>query len=169
MSGAEGGDTSGGDYLFEYVRGELDKEEARRSSLEARGLSVATAAGGIAALVAAFRDLAGGNALDLGRHGARGALIACIALFVSAALLAALTTAPRRARLVDPAGLRELAPQLWGEHGDRARKMIFASRLVYLDEAQRGNDRRGRLLFGATVLLALGGVALLVAVSVATL
>ena len=32
--------------------------------------------------------------------------------------------------------------------------MIFSSQLVYLDQAQRANDQRGRLLFCAVLLLA---------------
>ena len=59
MSPDDGHDRTGGDYLLEFVGTELAKEENRRSSLEARGLSVATIAAGIVALITALRQFAG--------------------------------------------------------------------------------------------------------------
>ena len=102
---------------------ELAKEETRRSSLEARGLSVATIAAGIVALITTLRQFAGLPAFDRGKGTAtRALLVACILLFVCASFTAALTNAPRRVSLVDPAGLRKLAPELWGGPADRAHK-----------------------------------------------
>jgi hypothetical protein len=166
----QGQERTGGDYLLDFVGTELAKEETRRSSLEARGLSVATIAAGIIALITGLRQFAGLPTFDMGRGAATSALlVACILLFVCASFTAALTNAPRRLALVDPVGLLKLAPELWGGPADRAHKMIFSSQLVYLDQAQRTNDQRGRLLFCAMVLLALAVFMLAVAVSIASI
>jgi len=159
----------GGDYLIEFVGTELTKEENRRSSLEARGLSVATIAAGIVALITALRQFAGLPAFAMGQGAiTRALLVACILLFVCATLTAALTNAPRRMSLIDPAGLRALAPELWGEAEERVDKMIFTSQLVYLDQTQRANDQRGRLLFSAMIFLVLAILMLALAVSIAS-
>ena len=168
MTPDDGHDRTGGDYLLEFVGTELAKEENRRSSLEARGLSVATIAAGIVALITALRQFAGLPAFDLGKDTAtRALLVACILLFVCASFTAALTNAPRRLSLVNPSGLLKLAPELWGGAADRAHKMIFSSQIVYLDQAQRANDQRGRLLFCAIVFLALAVLMLALAAIIA--
>jgi hypothetical protein len=159
----------GGDWLLEFVASELGKEEDRRSSLEARGLSVATIAGAIVALLTALRQVAGSATLNMGQGSARVLLFACIFLFVCASFVGALTNTPRRFSLVDPQGLLKLAPALWEESADSVKKMILSSQLLYLDEAQRANDHRGRLLFSAIVVLALAVMVLALAVSVATI
>jgi hypothetical protein len=164
-----GQDRTGGDYLLEFVGVELAREENRRSSLETRGQSVAALAAGIVALIAALRQFAGLPTFDMGKGAAtRALLVACILLFVGASFTAALTNAPRRLSLVDPVGLLELAPELWGAPGDVAHKMIFTSQLNYLDQVQRANDQRGRLLFCGMVFLTLGVLMLAVAVSIAS-
>ena len=161
---------TGGDYLLDFIGTELAKEETRRSSLEARGLSVATIAAGIVTLITALRRFAGLPAFDGGKDTAtRALLVACILLFVCASFTAALTNAPRRVSLVDPAGLRKLAPELWGAPADRAHKMIFSTQLVYLGQAQRANDQRGRLLFCAILLLAFAVFMLALAASIASI
>lgn len=120
-------------------------------------------------LIVALRQSPIGSPLSIDRHGAHVLFAICAALFVSAALVAALTNAPQRAALIDPTSLRKLAPDLWNEPVDRVKKMVFSSQLIYLDQAQRGNDRRGRLLFSAMLLLALAVIALALTVTVATL
>jgi hypothetical protein len=166
----EGQDRTGGDFLLDFVGAELAKEETRCSSLEARGLSVATVAAGIVALITALRQFAGLSTFAMGKGTeTRALLVACILLFVCASFTAALTNAPWRLTLVDPAGLLKLAPELWAEPADRAHKMIFTSQLVYLGEAQRANDKRGLLLFCAVVLLALAVLMLALALSIASI
>jgi hypothetical protein len=163
-------DRAGGDYLLDFIGTELTKEETRRSSLEARGLSVATIAAAIVTLITALRQFAGLPTFAMGKGTAtRALLVACILLFVCASFTAALTNAPRRLSLVDPAGLLKLAPQLWGAPADRAHKMIFTTQLAYLDQAQRANDQRGLLLFCAILLLALAVFVLALAVSIASI
>ena len=110
---------------------------------------MATIAAGIVALSTALRQFAGLSAFNMGKDTATRALpAASILLFVCASFTAALTNMPRRLSLVDPSGLLKLAPELWGRCGGPGpQDAIFSSQLVYLDQAQRANDQRGRLLF----------------------
>jgi len=165
--GRPGGDeTAGGEHLLEFVTAELSREDSRRTSLEARGLSISSVAGGIVALLVALRGFTG-TTLSLWHAGARVPLIAGMACFVAAAFVAALTNAPRRIPLVDPPELLKLAPELWEKPADGVNRMIFASQLAYLEQAQRGNDRRGRFLFAGTVLLTLAILFLAITLSIA--
>jgi hypothetical protein len=159
-------DPSGGDELLRFVRDELDKENERRKSIESRGLSLASVAGAIVTLASGLQRFAG-DASSTAVHGAeRVVLTASMVLFAVTALLAALTNAPRGVSLVDAGALEQLAPGLWEQPADDVRKRLFASQLVYLADAQRTNDWRGRMLFAATVTLSAAVLALGVVLSV---
>jgi hypothetical protein len=160
--------STGGDELLAFVRAELGKEDERRKSLESRGLSLASVAGAIVTLASGLLKLTGASIGNAVNGVERVVLTSSMVLFAVAALLAALTNAPRGVSLVDPRGLERLAPEIWNRPAGDVRKRLFASHLVYLAEAQRANDWRGRMLFGATMALSAAVLALGVVLSVAT-
>jgi hypothetical protein len=142
--------------LLEFVQSELAKEEARRTSIESRGLAVVTVTSGLITLVAAVRQLSGTTNPEVVTTVARILTIASGGLLILGILAAACTNVPRRYRLIDPDALRKAAPRYWALGEDDLDRALFASQLVFLEDAQRTNDARARLLFVALILLGLG-------------
>ena len=152
---------SGAPRLMEFIQSELTKEEARRASIESRGLAVVTVASGLLAIIAAVRPL-GVTAKSAPTAGPllQGLASTSGVLLVIGVLVAAFTNAPRRYRLIDPEAMSALAPRLWVQDVDDLNRSIFASHLTFLRDAQRINDGRARLLFAATLLVGVGAVLL---------
>jgi hypothetical protein len=153
---------SSGERLSAFVETELAKEEARRESIEKRGLSVVTVAAGILGLVSALHGVSGTGRGDQPSHVGHVLLTASAVLVVAGTIAGAMTNAPRRYRLIDPEELLASAPTLWQQSPDATDRALFASNLTFLRDAQRTNDARARFLFAALTLSGLGivGIAL---------
>jgi hypothetical protein len=151
-----------GPRLLEFVQAELTKEEARRTSIESRGLALVTVASGLIALVAAVRQFIGRAGPVTTSAAADVLIVVSGCLLVLGTVAAACTNAPRRYRLIDPDALLEAAPRLWEQSPDEMDRAIFSSQLIFLKDAQHTNDARARLLFVAVILVGIGVIGLAV-------
>lgn len=153
---------SSGRRLSAFVEAELAKEEARRESIEKRGLSVVTVAAGLFGLVSALHGVSGPSRGDQPSQLGHVLLTLSALLVVAGTIAGALTNAPRRYRLIDPEELLASAPTMWQQSEDATDRALYASHLTFLHDAQRTNDARAQFLFAALALSGLGivGIAL---------
>jgi hypothetical protein len=149
----------------EYIKEQLADQEARKISLEQRGLAVITTSGALVTL------LFGLTALTVKRESTfaipdRAAvfLIAALVFFVAAALSALITNIPRSYRGVTVNALREAVKAQWDDSEATASKKVALTRLTVLASAKRVNNQKGYALLGGVaaeiVAVALVGVAM---------
>src|SRR4051794_37646015 len=121
--------TSAGSEFAGFVVNQLDNEEKRRASLEARGLAVITTSGTLVTLLLAFATLVTQQqGYRLPKPVVTWVTMSLIA-FVSAATLAIGSNAPQLYRVVDVTELRTVVRRRWGSSSDDALKTLTATRL----------------------------------------
>jgi hypothetical protein len=137
----------GGAAYAEYIKDEEEHQEARKQSIEQRGVSVITTSG---VLVTALFGL---TALSTKKkptfhlsHSAEILLIVALILFFLAAIAALFTNLPRSYRAVTPAGLRTAVDNRWDESVFEAQKMIAKTRLKTIRRSQELNQVKARVL-----------------------
>jgi nitrate reductase NapE component len=128
----------------EYIKEQLDAQEARKVSLEQRGLAVITTSGVLVTL------LFGLTALSVRRestfvipNAAAGLLIVALVFFVLAALCAIVTNLPRSYEAVTVDGLRRAVNERWEDSEAVASEMVALTRLKMLASAKKNNDAKG--------------------------
>ena len=131
----------------DYIREQVDAQEARKLSLEQRGLAVITTSGVLVTL------LFGLTALSVRREStfvipdtAAALLIAALVFFVLAALLAIITNLPRGYEGVTVGALRQAVRERWADSEAVASEMVALTRLKMLDSAKKNNDVKGLAL-----------------------
>lgn len=156
----------GADYSA-YVEDLLATQEARKSSLEQRGLAVITTSATLATLLFGLVTLltkANGDELPQSAH---PWIVWALVAFVLAALSGVVTNWPRHyheAKFEDPKTLLDR----WNDPAAAARRRITTTRLKVFKRAQEVNGQKARWLLGgmaaevaAIVLLAVAIVELL--------
>jgi nitrate reductase NapE component len=156
---------AGGRILYaEYIKEQLDAQEARKVSLEQRGLAVISTSGVLVTL------LFGLTALSVRRAStfvipdtAAAFLIAALVFFVLAALSAIFTNLPRGYEGVSVDGLRTAVKDRWEDDEATASKMVALTRLKVLASAKQKNEHKGIALLVGMLLeiiaVALVGIA----------
>lgn len=131
----------------DYIKEQLEAQEARKVSLEQRGLAVITTSGVLVTL------LFGLTALTVRREStfaipdpAAALLIAALVFFVLAALCAIITNLPRPYEGVTVAALRQAVRERWADSEALASEMVALTRLKMLASAKKNNDVKGRAL-----------------------
>lgn len=145
---SEPGEQPGGRAIYaEYIKEQLDAQEARKVSLEQRGLAVITTSGVLVTL------LFGLTALSVRRAStfvipdtAAALLIVALVFFVVAALLAIITNLPRPYEGVTVNALRQAVKERWEDSEAVASEMVALTRLKMLASAKKNNDLKGRAL-----------------------
>ncbi|MGH3040254.1 MAG: hypothetical protein ACRDNG_00655 [Gaiellaceae bacterium] len=137
----------GGAVYAEYIKEQVDAQEARKVSLEQRGLAVITTSGVLVTL------LFGLTALSVRRastfvvpDAAAGLLVAALVFFVLAALLAILTNVPRSYEGVTVEALRKAVKERREDTEAVASEMVALTRLKVLASAKKNNDFKGNAL-----------------------
>jgi hypothetical protein len=149
----------------EYIKEQLADQEARKVSLEQRGLAVITTSGALVTL------LFGLTALTVKREStfaipdkAAVFLVVALVFFVAAALSALITNIPRSYRGVTVRALREAVEDQWEDSEETASKKVALTRLTVLASAKRVNDQKGYALIGGVaaeiIAVAMVGVAM---------
>jgi uncharacterized membrane protein YcjF (UPF0283 family) len=130
-------------YL-EYIKELVDAQEARKTSLEQRGLAVISSSGVLVTL------LFGLTALTVKREStfaipdwAAGFLIAALVFFILAALSAIVTNLPRGYEGVQVGGLRNAVNKRWEDDDATASRMVALTRLKVLASAKQKNEQKG--------------------------
>lgn len=167
MTSVEGSDDdpNGRAVYAEYIREQLADQEARKASLEQRGLAVITTSGALVTL------LFGLTALTVKRESTfvipdKAAVFLALALvfFVLAALSALITNLPRSYRGVTVKALREAVKTEWDVSEATASRRVALTRLTVLASAKAVNNQKGFALIAGIaaeiVAVALVGVAM---------
>jgi nitrate reductase NapE component len=141
---------AGHSIYADYIKEQLEAQEARKLSLEQRGLAVITTSGVLVTL------LFGLTALSVRRSStfvipdtAAGLLIAALVFFVLAALSAIYTNLPRSYEGVTVNALREAVKERWEDSEAVASEMVALTRLKVLASAKSKNDLKGVALVAA--------------------
>ena len=156
-------DTGSAQYA-EFVKALVDSEDSRRAALESRGSGVITSSGALVTLLLAIAALVRKQeGFALSSSTVTFLIISTIA-FVCAALLAMTTYAPRVAKIVDAAKLKNELRMTWNEGADYAKIIITATWLDQLGALQRSNDVKAWLLMAAVLTEVVAVVVLGIAV-----
>ena len=147
----------------------LSEETARKSSIEQRALAVITTSGVLVTLLVALSALIVGKNAELHLHtGPRAALVAAVAVFVAAAILALVTYTPRAYRDFAPEDVERMLKE-WDSSVEDARWLVSQAQAGQIKRAVEVNEKKALLLqvaVGAEVvavsLMALGVVLTLV-------
>ncbi len=167
----EGFPEQAGVEYAEFVAVELAEARATKASLEQRALGLVSVSGAfVTALFGLIAFLTRTGSRELPSKAELPVYIS-LGLFVAAALLALIASAPGKYRGVtggsqdDDLGLETVVRTRWGDPPATARRRVALTRLVILDPYKSRNTRNGRLLIAATVAQAGAVLALAVAVA----
>lgn len=163
---------NGSAVYLDFVKELVEVEDMRGSTLESRGSTVITSSGALVTLLLGLATLVTKlEAFTLGA-GVRTLLVASVAAFAAAVVLAIGISAPQRVRIVDGRSLRSELQDVWHADANFARMKTTSTRLDQLAASQGANDAKARLLLIAVtsevigvVLVAVGVVVLLVGVT----
>jgi hypothetical protein len=153
-------DNAGAVYAA-LVDEQLQEENRRKASFEARGLAVITTS---AALVSLLFGLTGvvtqSDSFELGGT-PRSFLILSAALFVAAAVLGLSSNWPLKYQQVEIDNLRQLtSEQYWDGEGSVARRRVAEVRVNILARSRSLNLLKGKLLLAAILVEVLAVLAL---------
>ena len=134
----------------DFIKEQQDAQEARKTSLEQRGLAVITTSGALVTLLFGLTAISvgGADALDIPSSSA-ALLVAALVFFVLAAVLAIATNLPRSYEGVTVDALRRAVEERWADGEAVASEMVALTRLKTLASAKRNNDLKGRALVAA--------------------
>jgi hypothetical protein len=144
-------DGDGSEYAA-FVQ-ELEKaQEARKTSIEQRGLAVVTTAGAIVALLFGLAGLSiRSSATFTVSHPAAHRLVVGVVLFVVAAALALLTNIPLWYRTADYTKLSQELKGRWKDPSPEANRQVSATRLKTIQFNAGVNTAKAWLLFAAVL------------------
>ena len=143
----EGG--NGGALYAEYIKELLDAQEARKASLEQRGLAVISTSAALVTILFGLTALSARRSkLDI-PDTAAALLIAALVFFVLAALSAIITNLPRSYEGVQVDPLRDAVRNRWEDSETTASKMVALTRLKVLATAKEKNEQKGVALMVA--------------------
>lgn len=142
----------GSSLYADYIGDQITLEDMRKSSLEARGVTVITTSGALATLLFGVAALAKKSQRDFllptaSHEWIKWALI----LFTSAAVFAILTNAPFRYQSASVDGLAKLLEESWNDTDVVAEKEVAENRITVLRNAKVWNGVKGWTLFFAVI------------------
>lgn len=156
----------GSTVYSEYIQDQIAEQEARKESIEKRGLAVITTTGTIVSLLFGLVAVLTGTDKYTLPSGAElwlgGALIA----FVLAALAGIVTNMPLLYLAVEVPELRRLIDDFWSDEPEVAEKRVAATQLKVLTRAKSLNATKGWILVGAIAIELAGIVFLALAIRV---
>jgi hypothetical protein len=140
--------TAGGSVYAGLIAQQLVDEQARKASLEQRGLAVITTSGVLVSLLFGLGAVVLKRAETLGLPlAARLLLVAALAAFVAAAGLGLATNLPRTYTVVALADLRRMVtPGLWDRAERPAARRVAENRVELLAVARQLNGTKAQLL-----------------------
>ena len=152
---------SGGRAIYaDFIKEQLDAQEARKVSLEQRGLAVITTSGVLVTLLFGLTALSVRQASTFSIPDTAAALlIVALVFFVLAAISAIFTNLPRSYEAATVDGLRQVVKERWDDAEAVASEMVALTRLKMLAPAKKNNDAKGIALVIA-MSLEIFGVAL---------
>lgn len=147
-----------------FLQSLLEGQDARKASVEERGVAVITTSGALVALLFGLvAVLTEAENFDLPQQ-SRGPLWLALILFTGAAVLALLTNLPLRYANVDPQGIKKTVDDYVERPKSDAFTRIAVVRVEMYRSAKRANEVKARALFAAMVLEVAAVVSLAIAV-----
>jgi len=152
-------------FYAAYIKDQVDAQEARKASLEQRGLAVITTSGALVTLLFGLTTISTKRAATFDIPGSAATFLTiALVLFVLAALSAIVTNLPRNYQEATVEGLRDAVRNRWGDDEAEASKMVALTQLKVLASAKHVNEQKGRALIAGMVFeilaVALVGVAM---------
>jgi hypothetical protein len=144
-----------------FIKEQLDAEEANKTSLEGRAISVITTSGTLVTLLFALSSLLTAAKGFTQPVEATVPLRIALVGFVLAAVLALIVNLPLPYRFVVPGDLQTAVEEMWDDDPSTASKRTAATHVRMLRTAQKLNLWKGGLLLTATLseVVAVGAVA----------
>jgi hypothetical protein len=156
-------DGPGAEYS-EFFKLLTETQDARKASIEQRGLAVITTSGTLATLLFGLTALVSKAAdFELPRQ-AHGPLGVAMVAFVAAALLALLTNIPLFYLDVKIGGTADELRKLWAKTRDDALILLTSTRAKVVKRAQQVNSLKAWLLVAAMVAEVVGIISVALAV-----
>ena len=143
-----------------FIAEQITREDARKTSLQARGAAVVATSGGIATLLLGLAALTTKEDRTFTlTQDAGGPLQGALLAFFLATLCSVYTQMPRVYKDASPAGLREIVDDesRWNDTTEaEAEKKIARNRLVSLEQAKKLNGGIANAVFFAIVFQSIG-------------
>jgi hypothetical protein len=149
------------DFLLER----LSAEEARKASLELRGLSVVTTSGALVTATFAITAIVTNRPSFKVSHSIMALLTGVAGAFLISALLAVSTNLPLRYREIDVTGTVQLMRAHWSDDSPTALARITATRGSLLLSVRESNNRKSILLLVAMLAEAIAILLLVIALA----
>jgi uncharacterized membrane protein YcjF (UPF0283 family) len=148
-----------------YIKEQVDAQEARKNSLEQRGLAVISTSGVLVTLLFGLTALTTRRGATFVIPDTSAAfLIAALAFFVLASLSALITNLPRSYQGAKVDALRDAVRSRWEDSEVAASRKVAFTRLTVLDSAKKVNNQKGLALVAGMVCeiiaVALVGIAM---------
>lgn len=159
---------SASEVFGDFVRRQRENEEAKRGTLDERGVTVVTSSVGLSTLLFGIATFAWGDrSTDLGAA-ARLLLSVSATAFAAAACLGLMATRLFPYSALSPNALEEIRRLHWSDSDDDARSVVAHAEITGLEGLREGNRRKAHFLsmaLGAQIVAA-GAVALIALVFV---
>jgi hypothetical protein len=152
----------GSTVYSEYITEQIAEQDARKESVEKRGLSVITTSGTLVSLLFGLvAVLTGADNYSL-PTGAEPWLAMALVFFLIAALAGIVTNMPLLYLAVEVPELKSLLDSFWADGPEIAEKRVAATQLKVLARARSMNGMKGWILVGAVAseLVAVAALAL---------
>lgn len=149
-----------------YIKSRLDDQDARKSSIEQRGIAVITTSGTLTTLLFALVALLTGTKDYKLPPGAEPWIFGALIAFVLAAVGGISVNAPLRYWGVKIEDLQKAVTHLWQDSAADAEKRVAVTQLKELGRAKKLNTVKGYILLGAVVIEVLAVISLALAIRV---
>jgi hypothetical protein len=135
-----------------FIAEQLSRQDARKASLEQRGISVVTSSGALVSLLFALvAALTGAEGFALPTD-ARPWLAVAAGAFVLAAIGGILTNIPGRYQSPHTPALDAVVETRWSDSPEEAEREVAATQIEIFAVAKEINTRKGEILIAAVVL-----------------
>ena len=150
----------------EYIAEQIQRQEERKKSIEARGVTVITTSGTLATLLLGLAALTTKEQTTFTLPtAAQDPLEWALIAFAAAALASIFTQLPMRYEEASAEGLRGLVDTSWNDSEEEALDAVARNRLTVLKRAKHVNGLKAWALFAAVSGEALAVIALAVAMT----
>jgi hypothetical protein len=149
-----------------YIAEQIAREEDRKKSIEARGVTVITTSGTLATLLLGLAALTTRSSATFTLPAsAEDPLEWSLIAFATAALASIFTQLPLQYKEASTAGLRGLVEEYWNDSEEEALDAVARNRLNVLKRAKQLNGLKAWALFAAVLAEAAAVIALAVAMT----
>jgi sirohydrochlorin ferrochelatase len=147
-----------------FIENELKVERDRRTTLDARGLSIVSVSGSLTTILVAVGAFASGRKDFKLPHVAIVPLFITLGAFVVAAIVGIIASAGRRYQVTTPPALAAMLTNHWQDEEVDARNFVSIQHVKTITSLRSGNRRKELLVITGTLFQIGGIIALSVAV-----